>query len=447
MSQEVTLPQVLQAREDRVRLQQALLQEYGCPLICFTMNIAGPIKNSPLIQRGFQEGLQALANALPAEAIRKQSINNAVTGCEAMYAVDMDAVQLKQICTAIEESTPLGRLFDMDVLDQNGTKLERSGLRGCIVCGAPGRGCAARRVHPVAQLQAVTTKILRDYFRLSDATWIADKAAESLIDEVHTTPKPGLVDRRNNGSHKDMDLSHFIASANALKPYFEECVHIGQSTSAQTPQETFLLLRQAGLKAEHTMYQVTGGINTHKGAIYTMGILCGSIGRLWAAETPIAETAAIVSQCARMVSDAVDTDFAAADGSTAGLQLYKMLGIKGIRGEVAAGLPSVMNIGLPTFREGLRKELSKNDAGIITLLHLIATVEDTNLLHRGGSAGAAWAAKSAQELLEIAPYPTVSMLESLDDAFIMKNLSPGGCADLLAVTYFLHSLATFCNSL
>jgi len=218
MSQEVTLSQVLQAREDRVRLQQTLLQEYGCPLICFTMNIAGPVKNSFLIQRGFQAGLQALSEALPAEAIRKQFINNAVTGCEAMYAVDMDAVQLKQICTAIEENTPLGRLFDMDVLDQNGTKLERTGLRGCIVCGAPGRSCAARRVHPVAQLQTVTNQILRDHVLLSDAARIAAKAAESLTDEVHTTPKPGLVDRRNNGSHKDMNLSHFIASANALKP-------------------------------------------------------------------------------------------------------------------------------------------------------------------------------------------------------------------------------------
>ena len=440
MSQEVTLTQILQAREDRVHLQQSLLREYSCPLICFTMNIAGPVKNSPLIQRGFQEGLQALADALPAEAIRKQHIDRAVTGCEAMYAVDMDAVQLKQICTAIEESSPLGRLFDMDVLDKTGIKLERSGLRGCIVCGAPGRGCAARRVHPVSQLQAVTNWILRDHFRLSDAARIAAKATESLIDEVHTTPKPGLVDRRNNGSHKDMDLSHFIASANALEPYFEKCVQIGQDTADQTPQETFLQLRQAGLRAEQAMYQATGGVNTHKGAIYTLGILCGSTGRLWTPETPIADTAAIASQCARMVSNAVDTDFAAADGSTAGLRLYKSLGIKGIRGEAAAGLPSVMRIGLPAFREGLCKGLSKNDAGAIALLHLIAKVEDTNLLHRGGSAGAAWAAKSAQKLLEVVPYPAVSMLEALDDAFIARNLSPGGCADLLAVTYFLHSL-------
>ena len=439
MSQ-VTLQQVLQAREDRVRLQRQILQDHGCPIICFTMNIAGPIKNSPLIQRGFQEGLHALAMQLPAESVRKYCVDSSITGCQAMYAVNMDASELKHICTSIEESTPLGRLFDMDVLDVNGTKLERNDLRGCIVCGAAGRTCAAGRIHTVSQLQAVTTRILRDHFMQVDAEQIASTAVQSLIDEVHTTPKPGLVDRRNSGSHTDMDISHFIASANSLKPYFKECFKIGQDTAARLPQETFSLLRQAGLTAEKTMYRATGGVNTHKGVIYTMGVLCGSIGRLWTPESPIAENAAIVSECARIVSNSIDSDFASADSSTAGLQLYRKHGIKGIRGEVAAGLPSVTGISLPAYKDGLSKGFSPNDAGAVTLLHLIAKVKDTNLYHRGGCEGAAWAAESAQMLLQAASYPSIQSIAELDDSFIAQNLSPGGCADLLAVTYFLHSL-------
>ena len=437
---QVTLRQVLQAREDRVRLQQQFLRDYRCPLICFTMNIAGPVKNSPLIQRGFQEGLRALEMQLPPNSVKKLRVDSTVTGCQAIYAVNRDASELKKICIAIEEGTPLGRLFDMDVLDTDGTKLERSNLRGCFVCGAAGRVCAAGRIHSVPQLQAVTTQILRDYFMQADIKRVASVAVQSLIDEVHTTPKPGLVDRRNCGSHQDMDLSTFTASAMALQPYFAECVKIGQNTANDSPESCFSQLRQAGLAAEKAMYQATGGVNTHKGAVYIMGLVCGSIGRLWAPETPIAENAAIVAECARIVSNSVDSDLASADNSTAGFRLYRQYGIKGIRGEAAAGLPSVMHIGLPAYQDGLCKGLSPNDAGAVALLHLIAKVEDTNLYHRGGYAGAVWAAEAAQNLLSASLSPTMASIEQLDDAFIARNLSAGGCADLLAVTYFLHSL-------
>lgn len=441
-TQEVTLAQILQAREDRVYMQQELLRQFRCPVICFTMNIAGPVKNSPLIQRGFREGLRALDAQLPVDHIRAYREEIFVTGCQAMYAAQMDAAELKKICTGIEESSPLGRLFDMDVLDVNGSKLERSTPRSCLVCGAPGRACAAGRLHTVAQLQSVTTRVLREHFIRIDAAQVASLAVQSLIDEVYTTPKPGLVDRRNCGSHRDMQISHFLASAKALRPYFEDCVKIGMATASCPPQETFPPLRQAGLIAEETMFRATGGINTHKGAIYTLGILCGSIGRLWTPESPFAAASAIAAECARVVKDSAPSDLAAADGSTAGLRLYREHGLRGIRGEAAEGLPSVIKTALPAYEKGLRDGLSPNDAGAVTLLHLISSVQDTNLYNRGGADGAAWAAKSAEALLQGCPYPPVSQIEELDDAFIERNLSPGGCADLLAVTYFLHSLGS-----
>lgn len=437
-NREVTLDQILQAKEDRVRLQNELLRTYQCPLISFTMNIAGPVKNSPLIQRGFQEGLKALSRHLQDAAIRKCTVDISITGCQALYAVNIDAAELKKICIAIEDETPLGRLFDMDVLDTDGTKLERKNLRNCIVCHAPGRACASRRIHPVWQLQSVTNDILHKHFAQVDREQIAKLAVQSLLDEVYTTPKPGLVDRRNNGSHTDMNIIHFVASANALKPYFSECVKIGQDTSVFQPQHTFLLLRQAGIAAEKTMYDATGGVNTHKGAIYTLGILCGAIGRFWTPECPIAEIPAILSECAQMVRESVESDFTRSDGTTAGLRLYGQHGLTGIRGEVAAGLPAVANISLPVYKDGLNKGLSSNDAGVIALLHLIASVKDTNLYHRGGTIGAHWAAKSALALLENTP--SITQIEELDDSFIARNLSPGGCADLLAVTYFIYSL-------
>lgn len=436
---EVNLHDILSAREVRVRRQQALLTEYRAPLLCFTMNIAGPVKTTPLIERGFRAGLEELDSRLPKENILFRESRILPTGCEGNFVVFLPAVELKQLCTHIEENHPLGRLFDMDVIDTDGTKLERENQRGCIVCGATGRFCAASRAHCVEQLQTVTSQMLMQYFRNRDQEQVASLAVQSLIDEVHTTPKPGLVDCRNNGSHKDMDVRLFEISARALQPYFKKCVQIGQETAHLPSEEIFPLLRDAGLKAEKTMFSATDGVNTHKGAIYTLGILCGSVGRLWSAEKPIADSDDILTECANIVRNSVPADLASARGKTNGEQLYLKYGMRGIRGEMAEGLPSVRNIGLPRFEQFLADGFSQNDAGAYTLLHLIANVADTNLYKRGGKAGAQWAAKATSELLSAAQYPAIRQIEALDDRFIARNLSPGGCADLLAATYFLQS--------
>ena len=434
-----TLAQILESRDERAQLQQQFLQAHRCPVICFTMNIAGPVKTSPAIERAFRLGLELLEEKLPANAVQERRVDLCVTGCQAIYAVSAPATELKQICVSIEENMPLGRLFDMDVLDVNGVKLERHNLRDCIVCHAPGRVCAAGRLHSVEQLQKTTGRIIHQHFLQADAEAVATLAVQSLIDEVNTTPKPGLVDRRNSGSHTDMNITHFLRSANALKGYFQECFEIGQATAAQTPQETFPLLRQAGIRADEAMYRATDGVNTHKGAIYMMGVLCGSVGRLWSVERPFSSVSDITAVAAQLVRDTIAADFANAQ-PTAGIQLYQQYGIKGIRGEVAAGLPAVTALGLPVYEKLLDSGLSSNDAGAITLLHLIAKVQDTNLYHRGGQEGALWAAQSAEALLATTPHPSLAEIEALDDAFIKRNLSPGGCADLLAVTYFLHRI-------
>lgn len=438
--QEVTLPQVLEARENRVALQRQLLQQHAVPLICFTMNIAGPVKVSPLIERAFYEGVRLLDEALADLPVRHREITVAATGCQAMLAVDTTAATLKAVCTALEEGSLLGRLFDMDVLDTDGHKLSRVTERGCLVCGKPGRTCAAGRLHSVEQLQAATATLITEHFFPTDVERIARIARESLLAEVYTTPKPGLVDRRNNGSHTDMTVATFEKSAHALTPYFRHCVELGHQTANASPSETFQQLRTSGMQAEQTMYRATDGINTHKGAIFSFGVLCGALGRLWRAERPTVDLAALLSECAAMTREAVHRDFEATNTTTAGGRLYRELGLVGIRGEVASGFPSVRAIGLPLYSRARARGLDHNDAGVLTLLHLIAAVQDTNLYHRGGAEGAAFAKESAKALLARTELPSSEDIDRLDDAFIARRLSPGGCADLLAVTYFLSRI-------
>lgn len=431
------LTEILAAREARAARQRALLEEFQCPLVSFTMNIAGPVKTSPRIRRAFDLGLSELEAALEHKVLHRETLH-AVTGDEAMLSVDLDARELKAICTAIEEASPLGRLFDMDVLEPGGRKLDRETERRCLICGAPGRGCASRRLHSVAELQAATQTLICDHFDPPDADFLADAAVQALLDEVHTTPKPGLVDLRNNGSHTDMDVPRFTASAMALRPFFARCAGLGQETADLPPADAFPRLREAGIEAEKAMYAATGGVNTHKGAIYTLGILCAAAARLRHMGHPSPEPGEVLSLCAAIAGEAAVADLQNARADTAGLRLYREAGIRGIRGEMASGLPSVGELALPIFRAARADGRSKNDAGVLTLLHLIVRVSDTNLHHRGGPEGAAFAANAAKGLL--AEGPTREWIEALDDAFIARNLSPGGCADLLAATYFLDTV-------
>ena len=314
METTVSLVQMLDARERRVQHQQELLARYHKPLICFTMNICGPIKNSPLIRRGFARGrqllrqqfLRAKLTPLYQDAIRE------VTGCEAFYVLDADPLTIKKFTTDIEDATPLGRLFDMDVIRPDGLKVDREELklegRRCLICGGPAKVCSSRRVHTVAELQEKTTEILTEARDAQDIADAARLAVRALLYEVTTTPKPGLVDRRNSGSHKDMDVFTFMDSAAALYPYFEDCARTGRETAEQPAPETFAALRPLGCEAEGEMLDATGGINTHKGAVFSVGIVCAALGRLdrslWA------EAARVLAEVSAMTAGLTEKDFA-----------------------------------------------------------------------------------------------------------------------------------------
>ncbi len=437
----VSLTEILDARERRSNLQKRLIEQYGSTVISFTMNIAGPVKNSPLIERAFYHGLSLLISRLDKSKILFEYSLTEAQGCAAFIAVDMPTDTVKSICVDIEESSRLGRLFDMDVIDENGNKLERKNVRACIVCGKPGRECAAGRLHNVATIADITANIITEHFSALDSQKLGSMAVKSLIQEVETTPKPGLVDLRNNGSHKDMDVNTFRKSADSLESYFVECVRIGIKTKNNSHAETFKQLRSIGIEAEKTMYRATGGINTHKGAIYSMGVLLGAIGRSWTPDVPVSKIGTIVAEAALLVQDSTIADFNSANGKTAGERLFIEHGIKGIRGEVASGFPSVINYSLPTYENAISNGLAPNDAGVLSLLKLISTIDDTNIYHRGGADGSCYAKEYASRLFD--RELDLTAVEEMDDEFIKRNLSPGGAADLLAITYFLYKIKNF----
>ena len=430
---EVSLSMMLECRENRARTQRELVSTYGRPVVSFTMNIAGPVKTSRLIERGFSIGVERLLGALlcqKASVVQKRT-NFLETGPEGFFVVDMDPCRLKSICTWIEEMDPLGRLFDMDVIDVDGTKLERKEIRRCLLCNEPARICSSRRIHKVEAVWNRTIEILTEAVLQHDSDTIASLAVKALLFEVLTTPKPGLVDRRNNGSHTDMDLFTFSSSASVLFPYFKKAYSLGWKSADL--KDCFARLRELGKDAEHTMFFDTNGINTHKGAIFSLGTVCCAAGFT-------ATNGGDVFQCCALMTNGTTDELR--DGSqmeTNGKRMFAQYGLRGIRGELEDGLPSVRNIGLPMLEECLGKGLSLEDAGSRVLVALVSQLSDTNMISRGGREKADKAMKMAAELLSSGSFGPLDV-ERLDEYFISNNLSPGGSADLLAVCYFLHFL-------
>lgn len=447
MEHHVSLPEMLDARDRRAFRQQKLLAQYHSAMICFTMNIAGPVKNSPLILRGFQLGKRLLENRLNALKIKPVHYEetNEATGNEAFYVLDCEPLMLKQITSDVEDDSAPGRLFDMDVLGEYGQKIDREQLnlppRRCLICGRPAKECARSRTHSVAELQDRTTQILTEAIDQTDAEDVSRLAVRALLYEACTTPKPGLVDRANSGSHKDMDIFTFMDSACALHHYFEACAKYGRQTADLPAADTFLGLRPVGKKAEADMFAATNGINTHKGAIFSMGIMCAALGRLPREQWRLPE--AVLNECAAMLKGLTAFDFAGLTKETAvtvGQKLYLEHQITGIRGQAEAGFPAVKNAGFPVLKEGLARGLGVNDAGCAALLTLIASTTDTNLIARSDVATQQKIAENIKALLAENPYPDRQAIEALDRDFIAKNLSPGGSADLLSICYLLYFL-------
>ena len=442
---EATLQEILDARENRASKQKELLAQYGKSLLCFTMNIPGPEKWNRNIAIGFYLGCWFIEDTLKGRPVHYKEKRTPHTGGEAYYVVDIPANQLKQMVMELEEIDPIGRLFDMDVLTPDGEKVSREALgqgpRKCLICDNDAAICARSRAHGLDQLKNAVGFYLyvgaREYF----TEFISSRAFYALYQEVNTTPKPGLVDKRNTGAHKDMNLRHFFVSANALREYFSKFAEAGFLGRDEDPKETFRKLRPIGMKAEQAMLHATRGVNTHKGAIFSIGLLCAAAGRLspdqWSAETLLAE-------CGKMAEGVVACDFAGITEETAktpGELCYARHGITGIRGQAEAGFPAVLDIGMPILKEGLKKGLSLNDAGAVALLHILAATDDTNLIRRSDYETQQAVKKQVQELLAEDPFPAMEKIEAFDEELIEKNLSPGGCADLLAMCYLLLLLS------
>lgn len=423
----VEVADILRARDERVARQRTFLDRYASPLVSFTMNIAGSIKYDPEIHRAFSEGVKRIDRQLERmELVPLDFVQTiAFTGCEGLWAVCADPDQLKACMCAVEEADALGRLFDIDVIDANGVHLSRSVERRCLICARPAKVCARSRSHSADALYQRAHEIIEEHFRSRRVKRIGELAQRALLYEAITTPKPGLVDCENSGAHRDMDLFSFAASTCVLHSYFEECAQIGMDSG------TFEQLQYAGLQAEDEMLAATGA-NTHKGAIFSLGILCCAVGGCAVG----ASLEDILTMAARLGEHSLAQMKAEERTRTGGERQFLQYGLTGARGEAASGFRTVRELALPVLENAMARGRHINDASLETLIALMVQVQDSNVIRRAGMEGQKWVVQQTQNLME--RVFSKQDLREMNDRFIEKNVSPGGSADLLAAAIFLY---------
>jgi triphosphoribosyl-dephospho-CoA synthase len=263
---------------------------------------------------------------------------------------------------------------------------------------------------------------------------VAELAVRALVEEAKLTPKPTLVDRRGGGAHDDMDLEMLQRSAYALRSTFWDlATRARRCTPSRRLRED---LAAIGRRGEGAMFDVTGGVNTHRGAIWTLGLLAAAAAMAPPGAVP-ADIAALAGQVAVFPDRYIPTE------ASHGYLVARRYGVAGARGEARCGFPHVVGVALPALRTAREAGCPERLARLDALVALIASVDDTCLLHRGGRAALRDAQTGAQAVLAAGGSGTAAgrrALQSLETALLRHNASPGGSADLLAAALFLDAL-------
>ncbi|WP_114812709.1 triphosphoribosyl-dephospho-CoA synthase [Paraburkholderia kururiensis] len=332
------------------------------------------------------------------------------------------------------------------------------------------------------ELARTQTLLTASLPRETDAL-LARLAVEALVDEALLTPKPALVDTRGSGAHRDLNLATMLRSAHTLAPTFAALARAALTCGVPSAAMRTELAR-IGRHGEAEMLRATGGSNAHRGAIWIVGLLVAGAAidspgvaahaapaatHAWPNAAP-ASCAFAASGARRDVSDvargpsngphdhhhahaaricalaaqiAAFPDLHAVPTNSNGERVRARFQVGGARREAQDGFPHVIDIGLPALGAARARGIGESAARLDTLLAIMASLDDTCLLHRAGLAGLEAGRGGAQRVLDLGGSATLAgraALAVLERRLLDLNASPGGAADLLAATLFIDRL-------
>ena len=267
---------------------------------------------------------------------------------------------------------------------------------------------------------------------------IGHAATRALYHELALSPKPGLVTLTDSGSHQDMDAHSFMRSLFALRSYFVAIAELGYQSA------DFAALERCGLQAEARMLAATGGVNTHRGAIFMLGLLCAAAGALTRVGEPPSPQG--LRDTLRMHWGAALDARSQRPSSLPGGIAARKHGLRSASMEAALAFPVLFETAVPALAAALERGRDAQHARLDTLFHTMAVLDDSNLAHRGGLEGLRHAQRSARNFLAqggSARPDGLDAARAMGRDFVARRLSPGGAADTLAAACWVVQLCSW----
>ncbi|MBN1142793.1 MAG: triphosphoribosyl-dephospho-CoA synthase [Bacteroidales bacterium] len=437
---------LLEAKEGRAQLRQQIAG-MNRPSVSLNLNIPGFPKSNEITHKFFSICLDELKMFLKANLVTlaDKDAHCRVDAAGDFFLVPVKAMpmsvrEIKAVCETFEEKHACGRFIDVDVTDENGNMISSGKAKLCFYCRQkPADVCRHEGMHKTDELRSFVFSRMEDYcrsrFEIETASKLASLALRAVLTEISLTPKPGLVDAVSIGSHTDMNYRTFIRSTSAISAHFTDLVRAGFRFNGKQAGKALPVIRNIGLQMERDMFAATNQVNTQKGLIFLLGLslfTCGMVYGRHGAFHPEVFRELIRDICRgitrRELGTCKDTP------ETHGEKVFREHGILGARGEAEAGFPLVFDCGLPVLKA--HGEMT-DEVLIQAFLSVAAQNNDTNIIHRGGMEVLnTFKRLSFNALNDFTP----ENYRKVIDYCLKENISPGGSADLLVVTIFIHSL-------
>jgi holo-ACP synthase / triphosphoribosyl-dephospho-CoA synthase len=437
------LEEILAARDARSLLRKEFALR-NLPSLSLNLNVPGYPKSNDVAGRFFLYCLEDLKIHLGSRLLRpdeKEEICKKDAAGD-FYIVPFETgqytlIEIKQICEDFEKTHAWGRFIDVDITDRTGQPVSSGKFKPCFYCSEhPADECRREKRHPEEEVRAFMFSKMKEYClqqrEITIRRNLSSIALQSVLYEISLTPKPGLVDKFSNGVHSDMNYSTFINSTSAISGYFNDLARAGFDFAENDMTNALPVIRKIGLRMEKAMFGTTNNVNTQKGIIFLMGLSLFSAGHLFAHqdEFSIEIFRTLVKNICKNITDR-ELQKPQRSPETHGEHIYHKLKIAGARGEAEKGFPTVFESGLPE----LVKYPDLNEKVMLrAFLSISAKNNDTNILYRSSMDVLDQFRKLSQTALE------TENLDPLVNYCLKQGISPGGSADILAVSIFLYLL-------
>lgn len=419
---------MLEARETRVRLIHERIRKDNKPVILIKANIPGNDKN---IKEAYIITSVFLKEIADIFHIHEHISFESKDGPYHLLSIDgIMPIDLKKKLVNLEEHHQLGRFVDLDLYVDETYSISRVELslttRRCYLCDEDARICSKTKKHTVDELLDVISSSIQSYLSMQLDTWIDD----AIMTELNLEHKFGLVTPTSKGSHKDMDYKLMLEAKQSIQPFFLQIFYLNNQTSDLN--ELFQKARTLGLIAEHQMLEKTKGVNAYKGLIFMLGLTVLAYGYVLYHGQTLEDLFHVIQTMTKGISKELEQPL-----HTHGSKAYHEAHLKGARGEVEQGLPTIKYL----FHTVTESKLTQDDLRDILKIIILKT-EDTVFYHRAKSLDRYKQIKASLSLIDA---KNISESIAFTKQAIEDDISFGGSADLLIVYLFLKEASSYLN--